>query len=84
MNDSALEAILRRDRQLVLVALVLLTGLTWAYVLWLSRHVTMPAAPMPGSARRPHVAWRGQKATAVCHHHIIASGMWERFHSSAA
>jgi len=47
VSDTGLEAILRRDRQAVLVALVLLTALTWAYVLWLARHMAMPAA-MPG------------------------------------
>ena len=45
MNDSPLEAVLRRDRDAVLVALVLLTALTWAYVLWLARHMAMPSMP---------------------------------------
>jgi hypothetical protein len=26
----------------------------------------------------------GANCRSGCHHHIIASGMWERFHSSAA
>lgn len=34
--DSALEAVLRRDRYIVLGALLLLTLLAWAYVLWLA------------------------------------------------
>ena len=30
-------------------------------------------------------AQRGEgKSCSGCHHHFIASGMWERFHSSAA
>jgi predicted metal-binding membrane protein len=48
MNDAVLEAILRRDRQAVLVALLLLTALTWAYVLWLTTHMAMPASSMSG------------------------------------
>ncbi len=34
--DSTLEAVLRRDRYIVLGALLLLTLLAWAYVLWLA------------------------------------------------
>ena len=46
MSDTTLEAILRRDRHAVMVALVLLTALSWAYVLWLARHMEMPASGM--------------------------------------
>jgi len=42
MSDTALESILRRDRYAVMVALVLLTVLAWAYVLWLAKHMDMP------------------------------------------
>jgi predicted metal-binding membrane protein len=43
MPDTTLQAILRRDRYAVMAALVLLTALAWAYVLWLAKH--MPAMP---------------------------------------
>lgn len=36
MTDTTLQAILRRDRYAVMAALVLLTALAWAYVLWLA------------------------------------------------
>lgn len=51
MIDTALEAILRRDRHAVLIALLLLTALTWIYVLWLATHMAMPASAMPGMDR---------------------------------
>src|SRR5215475_13120456 len=48
MTDSPLEALLRRDRYAVLAALLLLTAFAWTYVLWLSKHMAMPASSMPG------------------------------------
>jgi predicted metal-binding membrane protein len=42
--DAALDALLKRDRVVVATALAVLTLLAWAYVLWLSSHMTMPAA----------------------------------------
>lgn len=47
MSDTAF-AILRRDRYAAIAALVLLTLLAWAYVLWLSTHMAMPPETMPG------------------------------------
>src|SRR5690242_9747652 len=43
MHDTNLEAMLRRDRDVTLIAVILLTLLAWAYLLWLSS--TMSAAP---------------------------------------
>ena len=48
MSDTAFESILKRDRYAVMAALFLLTVLAWAYVLWLVRHMDMPAMSMPG------------------------------------
>ena len=48
MRDTALESVLRRDRHAVLAALLVLALLAWAYVAWLSTHMVMPAASMPG------------------------------------
>ena len=42
MSGTALEGILRRDRQAVVVALAILTILAWGYLLWLSHNMTMP------------------------------------------
>ena len=47
MTSTTLETVLRRDRQAVLTALVILTALAWGYILWLTRHMAMPAE-MPG------------------------------------
>lgn len=49
MSDTALEAVLRRDRAVVAVALVLIAGLAWAYVLWLAADIAMPAATAPAA-----------------------------------
>jgi len=48
MTDTTLESILRRDRYAVMAALVLLTVLAWAYVLWLAKHMDMPDPSMSG------------------------------------
>jgi predicted metal-binding membrane protein len=53
MCPSPLEALQRRDRQVVLAALFILTALAWGYIIWLAGHMTMPtdaqAIPsMPG------------------------------------
>ena len=48
MSDTALETVLRRDRHAVLATVLLLALLAWAYVVWLSTHMAMPAASMPG------------------------------------
>jgi predicted metal-binding membrane protein len=47
--DSGLDVLLKRDRVVVAAALIVLTLLAWAYVLWLSAHM-MPTAGMPGAA----------------------------------
>lgn len=50
MSDSALEAVLRRDRAVVTVALVIIAVLAWAYVLWLAADMTAPDVAAPGAA----------------------------------
>ncbi|MER9301867.1 DUF2182 domain-containing protein [Mesorhizobium sp. M0496] len=50
MTDTALEAVLRRDRAVVTAALVVIAVLAWAYVLWLAADMVMPGSPVPGSA----------------------------------
>ena len=52
MGDTALSFALRRDRVVVLVALVALTALAWGYVIWLAAQMATPSATamanMPG------------------------------------
>ena len=46
MNDTALEAVLRRDRAVVASVLALIAALSWMYVLWLA--AGMQSAPDAG------------------------------------
>ena len=48
MTDSALEAVLRRDRLLVAGALAVTAALAWAYVLWLAAYMNMGGMDMSG------------------------------------
>src|SRR6266446_4647140 len=61
MSSQALEFVLRRDRAVILAALIVITGIAWAYVLWLANDMAMggmdmtgfrmiPAGMMPASA----------------------------------
>src|SRR5690242_7741095 len=48
MTDSALEAVLRRDRLIVASALGVIAALAWAYVLWLAADMNMGGMSMRG------------------------------------
>ncbi len=48
---SALEAALRRDRRVVLAALLGLTALAWGYLLWLAQGMAMPVHGMATAMR---------------------------------
>jgi predicted metal-binding membrane protein len=48
MTDSALEAVLRRDRLIVAGALGVIAALAWAYVLWLAADMDMDGVNMRG------------------------------------
>ncbi|UVK44715.1 DUF2182 domain-containing protein [Mesorhizobium sp. AR07] len=50
MSDTALEAVLRRDRTVVTAALVIIAVLAWAYVLWLAADMAMQDAATPSAA----------------------------------
>ena len=50
MGDTALEAVLRRDRAVVTAALVVIAVLAWAYVLWLAAGMVMPGSSASGGA----------------------------------
>jgi predicted metal-binding membrane protein len=47
MSDTALEAVLRRDRAIVLAALVAIAAIAWAYVLWLARDMSISTLLVP-------------------------------------
>jgi predicted metal-binding membrane protein len=48
MTDTALEAVLRRDRAIIVAALILLTALAWGHVLWLAEDMFMGGMDMTG------------------------------------
>ena len=48
MSDQALEVVLRRDRAIIIAALIVITGLAWAYVLWLADDMAMGGMDMTG------------------------------------
>jgi predicted metal-binding membrane protein len=48
MTPTAIEVVLRRDRIVVGVALVMVTALAWAYVLWLASDMDMGGMDMTG------------------------------------
>jgi predicted metal-binding membrane protein len=48
MTDSTLEAVLRRDRLIVAIALGVIVALAWAYVLWLAADMNMDGMSMSG------------------------------------
>ncbi|MBD9649625.1 DUF2182 domain-containing protein [Ensifer sp. ENS09] len=50
MGDTALETLLRRDRVVVVAALVTLTVISWLYVLWLASAMDMAAPPVPSGS----------------------------------
>jgi len=52
MGEAALQALLQRDRAIVLAALAVLAGLAWGYVLWLAHDMAIPMAAMMAPAAR--------------------------------
>jgi hypothetical protein len=48
MSDTALEAVLRRDRLVVAGALAIVVALAWGYVIWLARDMDMGGMDMAG------------------------------------
>jgi len=48
MNASAFEAILRRDRAIIIAALGVLTALAWFYLVWLANDMAMDGMDMTG------------------------------------
>jgi predicted metal-binding membrane protein len=50
MADTALEAILRRDRTIVALSIAVLTTIAWLYILWLARGMDVSGMEMPEMA----------------------------------
>src|ERR1700674_4778877 len=48
MSDQAIEVVLRRDRAIIVAALIVITGLAWAHVLWLANDMAMGGMDMTG------------------------------------
>src|SRR6202051_5183958 len=48
MSGDALEQVLRRERAVIIAAVIALTGLAWAYVLWLANDMAMGGMDMTG------------------------------------
>jgi predicted metal-binding membrane protein len=48
MSDQVLEIVLRRDRAVIVAAIIVITGLAWAYVLWLADDMAMGGMDMTG------------------------------------
>lgn len=57
MSDLMLEAALRRDRYIVLAALVAVTAMAWSYVLWLARGMDMSTAEMAAMMTTAFKPW---------------------------
>jgi predicted metal-binding membrane protein len=49
MSDAPLEAVLRRDRAVVIASAVATAGLAWAYIVWLAADMNMDTASLGGS-----------------------------------
>jgi predicted metal-binding membrane protein len=48
MSSQPIEFVLRRDRAVIVAALVVITGLAWAYVAWLANDMAMGGMDMTG------------------------------------
>ena len=48
MSSQPIELVLRRDRAVIVAALVVITGLAWAYVVWLANDMSMGGMDMTG------------------------------------
>ncbi len=47
MSSVALEILLKRDRRIVVAAIIVLTTVAWVYLIWLARNMTMAGTSMP-------------------------------------
>ena len=54
MTETAVRAAVRRDRAIVITAIVAISVLAWAYTLWLAAHMSMMDMSPPAPAQRRH------------------------------
>lgn len=47
MTSVSIEILLKRDRRIVIGAIVVLTALAWGYLIWLARGMSAPGSAMP-------------------------------------
>ena len=47
MSSASLEILLKRDRRIVVGAIVVLTALAWAYLIWMARSMSITGTSMP-------------------------------------
>jgi predicted metal-binding membrane protein len=47
MSSASLELLFRRDRRIVIGAIVVLTALAWIYLIWLTRSISMAGSSVP-------------------------------------
>jgi predicted metal-binding membrane protein len=51
MSSASLEILFRRDRRIVVAAIVVLTALAWGYLIWLAQTMSMTGPSMPDIPR---------------------------------
>jgi predicted metal-binding membrane protein len=64
MGDTALAPLIRRDRAVILVALIAVTALAWLYVVWLAQDMAMPAMNADSRGMDGFDGMRGMEAMA--------------------
>ena len=78
-SDTALLAVLRRDRLVVGLALALLASLAWTYLFWVRARMAMPVPAIPGmegmSMPRPLVRSAGHAAFVFAMWAVMMIGM---------
>lgn len=76
-GDTALAAVLKRDRAVVLVALLMLAALAWAYVLWLAAGMYAPSPDMPSMSMAEMAAMMSPGFTPwTLTHALFIFAMW--------
>lgn len=49
MTETAVKAVLRRDRAIVIAAMAIISVLAWTYILWLAAQMSMMEMPAPAA-----------------------------------
>ena len=78
MTDTALEAVLRRDRAVVAAALFVMAVLAWTYVLWLAANMDMGGKDMTDFRMISAGAGLMMPTNAPWHYALVISGKARR------